>query len=126
MAKPTFLEPDDDALNGAYDSDTRYPESVEAPTDRMAQGVGQAERNQVTVTRQGRFPGDQGGVGGGDLSQGEVPGAGSTYSAFLNERPNLSNPRNQGPTRAPSREGAAKVPVVSMNSRHTGKIGGGV
>jgi hypothetical protein len=40
----------------------------------------------------------------------------------LNERPNTSNPRNQGPTRDPSRMGSSSVPVVTMSSRNTGRL----
>lgn len=66
------------------------------------------------ATRKGKFPGDN---TGGDRSQGEVPGAGSIYAAMLNERPNTSNPRNMGPSRAPSRSASTPIPVVGTESR---------
>lgn len=59
---------------------------------------------------------------GSDRSQGEVPGAGSIYAAVLNERPNLSNPRNMGPTRAPSPSAMNPIPSVTTASRSTGRI----
>ncbi len=108
---------DRDPLAGTELSDTRGAGSS-AGVDRMADGVGQAASHMVDATRQGLFPGDN---SGGERSQGEVAGAGSMYAAQLNERPNLSNPRNQGPSRAPSRLGAATLPVVGMGSRNTGR-----
>jgi hypothetical protein len=85
----------------------------------MATGQGHAASNTAQATRKGEFPNDN---TGGDRSQGEVPGAGSLYAATLNERPNISNPRNQGPERSPSRMGASRIPVVTMDTRNTGKL----
>lgn len=85
-------------------------------------GRGMAASNTVTVTRRGRFPNDNTGPG---RSQGEVAGAGSLYAAVLNERPNISNPRNQGPTRTMSRIGQSSIPVAMMTDRDTGYLGGG-
>lgn len=87
-------------------------------TDRMGSGVGAADSNMVQATRTGLYPSDN---TGGDRSQGEVPGAGSLYAATLNERPNISNPRNQGPVRAPSRVGSSAIPVMMMSGRNTGR-----
>jgi hypothetical protein len=84
--------------------------------DRMSRGVGAAERNTVDATRASEFTSDS-----PQSSQGETAGAGSIYSAQLNERPNLSNMRNQGPSRAPSSIGRSKIPVVSQGSRNTGR-----
>ena len=83
-------------------------------------GVGNTEAAYREATRKGKFPNDNTGP---TRSQGETPGAGSIYAAMLNERPNLSNPRNRGPERAPSRSGAATIPVVSVGARKTGKVG---
>lgn len=84
-------------------------------------GVGNNEMPYREVTRKGSFPGDNTGPG---RSQGEIPGAGSIYAARLNERPNISNPRNRGPERAPSRAGATPIPLVSQGSRNTGRVSG--
>jgi hypothetical protein len=87
---------------------------------RMASGVGQAAEHMVQATRTGRFPNDN---TSGQRSQGETAGSGSIYAAVINERPNISNPRNQGPTRAPSRMGSSVIPVTTMASRNTGTVG---
>jgi len=83
-------------------------------------GVGNNTASFREATRSGRFPSDNTGAG---RSQGETPGAGSIYSAQLNERPNISNPRNRGPSRSPSRVGAKALPNVGMGSRATGRLG---
>lgn len=85
-------------------------------------GVGNSEEATVEATRKGKFPSDNTGPG---RSQGEIPGAGSLYAAVLNQRPNVSNPRNRGPERAPSRLGATPLPIVTMGSRNTGRVSGG-
>ena len=84
-------------------------------------GVGNTDDAFREVTRKGKYPSDNTGP---NRSQGEVPGAGSLYAATLNERPNISNPRNRGPERAPSRSAATPIPVVEMSSRATGRISG--
>ncbi len=91
--------------------------------DRMSKGVGAADSNNTDVTNDEMQEMPETGVSGPNSSQGEVGGTGSIYTAQLNERPNISNPRNQGPTRAPSVIGAATIPVVRMAQRHTGKLG---
>ena len=58
------------------------------------------------------------GLGGTD---GEVPGSGSMYNAFLNERVNKSNNRNMGPSRAYSAVGDARLPSIKMSQRQTGR-----
>jgi hypothetical protein len=87
--------------------------------ERMGEGVGASEETQVSATRKGKFPDDN---TGGERSQGETPGAGSIYAAALNERPNISNPRNQGPERPTSRMGDSEIPVATMERRNTGKL----
>lgn len=52
-------------------------------------------------------------------STGMAPG--SKYSAMLNEWPNKSNPRNQGPDGTPGRQGNADR-QIAMTSRKTGKV----
>jgi hypothetical protein len=84
-------------------------------------GVGNSDDAFVEATRKGKYPDDNTGP---NRSQGETAGAGSLYGTQLNERPNLSNPRNRGPERAPSRMGATPLPVVTANARHTGRVGG--
>jgi len=83
-------------------------------------GVGNTEATYVDATIPGKFPDDNTGEG---RSQGEVSGAGSIYAASLNERPNVSNTRNLGPDRAPSRSGSTAIPVAGVGSRKTGKLG---
>lgn len=78
-------------------------------------GQGNAASNTVKATRPGKFPDDDG------TSQGETSGAGSIYAAELNERPNTSNPRNQGPTRAGSRVGTSTIPIATVSGRKTGQ-----
>lgn len=84
-------------------------------------GVGNTDSAYREATRKGKYPSDNTGP---SRSQGETPGAGSIFSAMLNERPNMSNPRNRGPERAPSRSGATPIPIQSMGSRATGRITG--
>lgn len=84
-------------------------------------GVGNTDASFREATRKGKYPTDNTGP---NRSQGETPGAGSIYAAMLNERPNLSNPRNRGPERAPSRSGATPIPIVEMASRATGRLSG--
>lgn len=84
-------------------------------------GVGNTEASFREATRVGKYPSDNTGP---NRSQGEVPGAGSIYAAMLNERPNISNPRNRGPERPPSRAGAVPLPVVDMSIRATGRLSG--
>lgn len=84
-------------------------------------GVGNNEASYREATRKGKYPSDNTGP---SRSQGEVPGSGTIYSVMLNERPNLSNPRNRGPERAPSRSAATPIPIQSMGSRATGRISG--
>lgn len=81
-------------------------------------GVGNTTTVTVDATRSGRFPGDA------DVrsSQGEGGAVGSIYSAMFNERPNVSNPRNRGPERDPSRDGATQIPIARMSSRNTGRV----
>ena len=92
----------------------------------IEQGQGYTtEASMIKTTRPGKFPNDNSGGGQngpGGQSQGEVPGAGSIYAAMLNERPNMSNPRNQGPTRPGSRVGESRIPVTTMETRKTGEI----
>jgi hypothetical protein len=55
------------------------------------------------------------------MSQGESTGVGSSYSAVLVERANLSNPRNRGPEREGS--GAlSSTPTVMTSQRNTGRV----
>lgn len=84
-------------------------------------GVGNNESTFREVTRKGKYPADNSGP---NRSQGETAGAGSLYAAVLNERPNVSNPRNRGPERSPSRSLADAIPMVNMGQRQTGRIGG--
>jgi hypothetical protein len=86
-------------------------------TNRMRTGVGAADSNNVNATTPGKDAGSS-----GNSSQGETSGAGSIYSAQLNERTNLSNMRNQGPTRKPSRLGESTIPVATMANRNTGRL----
>lgn len=46
---------------------------------------------------------------------------GSRYNAHLNEWPNKSNPRNQGPDGTPGRQGGVDR-TLSMATRKTGKV----
>lgn len=93
--------------------------SIGAPGEYGEEGVGNTVAPFREVTRPGMFPHDNTGP---DRSQGEVPGAGSMYSATLVERPNLSNTRNMGPSRAPSRSGGTPLEVVTTEMRRTGRI----
>ena len=85
----------------------------------QGKGVGNTERTYVDATIRGKFPKDNSGPG---RSQGETAGAGSIYAAVLNERPNVSNMRNQGPSRTPSRSGSSAIPVMRMGRRRTGRL----
>lgn len=82
-------------------------------------GVGNSESVATEATNKAS------GVGapGSEKSQGETEGVGSIYSAQLNERPNLSNPRNRGPERSPSAVGSKALPIISASSRKTGRTG---
>lgn len=82
----------------------------------MENGKGYASSNKVQAGEPGRVP-----AAGETGSQGESEGAGSIYAAVLNERENLSNMRNQGPTRPNSAVGNSRIPVQSMESRKTGR-----
>jgi hypothetical protein len=109
---------DRDPLAGKEIENTNQAE-VGGSVDRMATGIGMAQKHMVRATREGSYPNDN---TSGTRSQGEIAGSGSIYAAVLNERPNTSNPRNQGPTRDPSRMGSSSVPVVTMSSRNTGRL----
>lgn len=85
----------------------------------MEEGVGNTDVPYREATIKGKFPNDN---TGGERSQGETPGTGSLYAAVLNERPNVSNPRNMGPSRAPSRMGSTPIPVVGQDVRVTGRV----
>lgn len=85
-------------------------------------GVGNTDSAFHESTRKGKYPSDNTGP---NRSQGEAPGSGSIYAAMINERPNISNPRNRGPERAPSRSAATPIPIVEMGSRATGRLSGG-
>jgi len=82
-------------------------------------GVGNSSSHSQNATLKGKYPTSP----GGNSSQGETPGAGSIFSAQLNERPNVSNTRNRGPERAPSIAGAKSMPIITQGRRNTGKIG---
>lgn len=88
-------------------------------SDYQSYGIGNTTASYREATRKGKFPVDNTGP---NRSQGETPGAGSIYAAMLNERPNLSNPRNRGPERTPSRIGGTPMPIVTMESRATGRL----
>jgi len=88
---------------------------------KSSTGQGAAARPTVDVTREGKYPNDN---TSGERSQGEVAGAGSIYAAVLNERPNISNPRNQGPVRAHSRVGKSTIPIAMVRTRQDGKVAG--
>lgn len=85
-------------------------------------GVGNNTTSFREATRKGKYPMDNTGP---NRSQGETPGTGTIYSVLLNERPNISNPRNRGPERTPSRSGATPIPEVTLASRATGRVSGG-
>ena len=93
--------------------------SIGRPGEYGEEGVGNTMAPFRDVTRRGLFPNDN---MGGDRSQGETPGAGSIFMAVMTERPNLSNPRNMGPSRMPSRSGSTPIDVVTQNMRNTGRI----
>lgn len=84
-------------------------------------GVGNTTLAYREATRRGKFPSDNTGA---MRSQGEVPGAGSIYAAVLNERPNISNPRNRGPERSPSRSATTPIPILDIDARATGRVSG--
>lgn len=79
-----------------------------------------AARTSVDATVAGKFPNDN---TGGERSQGEVSGTGSIYAMVINERPNISNTRNQGPVREHSRVGGSTLPIAMASGRNTGRIG---
>ena len=85
-------------------------------------GVGNTNESFREATRKGKYPVDNTGP---NRTQGETPGAGSIFSVMLNERPNISNPRNRGPERPPSRSGATPIPATTIASRATGRLSGG-
>lgn len=82
-------------------------------------GVGNNETPFKEVARKGKWSDT-----GPATSQGEGKGIGAFYAAELNERPNMSNPRNRGPERTPSKSASTAVPMVTMGSRATGRISG--
>ena len=92
---------------------------IPAPGMYGEEGVGNTTAPFREVTRPGMFPNDNTGP---NRSQGECPGAGSLYSAFLTERPNLAMTRNMGPSRAPSRSGGTPIPIVDQGVRKTGRL----
>ena len=59
----------------------------------------------------------------GERTDGEFPGAGSRYSATLNERANKSNTRNRGPMHDPGEVGGAQLPVARMTGRAVSRVG---
>lgn len=81
-------------------------------------GVGNNEASYREVTRKGKYPSDNTGP---SRSQGETPGAGTLHAATLNERPNMAQTRNLGPTRPCSRSAATPIPIMTMASRATGR-----
>lgn len=85
--------------------------------DTGEMGVGNSTSSFREVTRKGQ-PGVK---HSGMRSQGETEGVGTMHSAVLNERPNLSNPRNRGPQRAHS-SSAPPLKVVMQTVRKTGRI----
>jgi hypothetical protein len=72
---------------------------------------------QVDASLPGRFPNSL----PANPGTGEVAGAGSTYRVTLVERPNMANTRNSGDD---GLQVAEQLPIVTMDSRKTGKIGG--
>lgn len=76
-------------------------------------------KSTVDATIKGRNPGGN----SGSTRQGETPGAGSIHSGVLNQRPNTSNPRNQGPDGSPSEIGNQTLPIITTGNRKTGRIG---
>lgn len=82
-------------------------------------GVGNTTEAYREATRTGKFPNDN---QGGDRSQGETPGAGSLYAAVFNERPNISNPRNMGPSREPSRSASTPIPIATVADRKVNRL----
>lgn len=87
---------------------------------RSSTGQGMAARTSVDATTPAKFPNDN---TSGERSQGEVSGAGSIYGAVINERPNTSNGRNQGPVRSHSRMGTSEIPIAMSSIRKTGRVG---
>lgn len=84
----------------------------------MGQGQGQNASSNVNATT-GPHVSPKGQSG----SEGESSGVGSSYSARLVERENKSNPRNQGPERAKSVQGDAKIPTATMGDRQVNRVG---
>lgn len=104
-----------------FDKTTNMLEGSSADGEYQGYGVGNNDASFREATRKGKYPHDNTGP---NRSQGETPGSGSIYAAMLNERPNLSNPRNRGPERAPSRSAATPIPITTQASRATGRLTG--
>lgn len=104
-----------------FDTTSNMLEGSPGAGEYQGYGVGNTETSFREATRKGKYPADNTGP---NRSQGETPGSGSIYAAMLNERPNISNPRNRGPERPPSRSAATPIPVVNMGGRATGRISG--
>lgn len=102
-----------------FDTTTNMMSGEMAAGEYQEMGVGNTTTTFREATRKGKYPSDNTGP---NRTQGEVPGAGSIFSAMLNERPNISNPRNRGPERAPSRSAATPLGIVDSDSRATGRI----
>lgn len=71
--------------------------------------------DKMNVTRKGR-----GKMVNGNQTYGEDGNVGSTYSAMLENRQNLANTRNRGPTGP--KVAVGDVPMTTQESRKTGKI----
>jgi hypothetical protein len=71
---------------------------------------------QLDASLPGRFPNSL----PANPSTGEVVGVGSAYRVMLVERPNMSNTRNAGDD---ALQAAEQLPIVTMESRKTGRIG---
>lgn len=97
-----------------YPSEFHQPRRTIMGYGSMGFGVGASS---AVATVGGRMIGP-----GGRGSQGEIPGAGTRYSVTLNERPNMSNTRNQGPEGNPAGVFANGFPMVTAAERNTGRI----
>lgn len=104
-----------------FDKTSNVFDGSPAGGEYQGYGVGNNNSSFREATRKGKYPADNTGP---SRSQGEVPGAGSIYAVTLNERPNISNPRNRGPERPPSRSAATPIPLQVMQGRATGRITG--
>lgn len=113
-----FNVKDRDPLAQTQQQETNSVGAVD-PQDRAQVGVGMAQQHMIKATREGKFPNDN---TSGLRSQGEIAGSGSIYAAVLTERPNTSNPRNQGPERPVSRMGASSIPIATVSDRNTGRV----